>query len=496
MKSRLTRSALFISVFAAGAACGWAAPAYLARSADGSTAAPMIEAPVSRGPIPLATAPNYRAIVAQNRAAVVGITADSRPDSPDANGISQSYSFGPDPFNGLFGSDPFFEFFRNLPMPHGNLRMRALGSGFIVSPDGIILTNAHVVRNAQRVTVKLADRREFRAKVLGTDNATDIAVLKIDAKDLPAVRLGDSNKLQVGDYVLAIGQPYGFEESASAGIVSAKGRTLPDDSSVPFIQTDVAVNPGNSGGPLFDERGAVVGINSQIYTTTGGYQGLSFAIPIDLALDVKDQIVAHGHVEHAQLGVEVQPLDSALAASFGLKTPVGALIAKVEPDSAAAGAGLKPGDIILSYDGQPVADAGDLSAKVAMDPPGKSVSLQVWRKDKALTLDAHLGSATRLAATNQGSEAVSDHGRLGLQIRPLSADERQQYGVAGGLLVQGVSGPAADAGIQPGDVLLSVDGTPVDSARQVRDIVDRNDRQVALLIQRGGESIFVPVELG
>ncbi|HSE12919.1 MAG TPA: trypsin-like peptidase domain-containing protein, partial [Rudaea sp.] len=305
------------ALFGAGAVGGWAVAAHPVETSA---------ATVSEAPIPLGIAPNYRAIVKQNRDAVVGITTDGK-----SKVKAQEFRFGPGSSFGdsPFGSDPFFQFFRQLPVPPDNFVIRGQGSGFIVGSDGIVLTNAHVVRDADHVTVKLADRREFKAKVLGVDPATDIAVLKIDAHGLPTVRLGDSDRLVVGDYVLAIGAPFGLEESATAGIVSAKGRSLPGDSSVPFIQTDVAVNPGNSGGPLFDANGAVVGVNSQIYTNSGGYQGVSFAIPIDIALRVKDQIMAHGKVEHARLGVVVQALTEPLAKSFGLDTPSGALVSKV-----------------------------------------------------------------------------------------------------------------------------------------------------------------------
>jgi serine protease Do len=478
-------------LFAVGAASGFALPQQLRTAFSGApnaTTETAPAAPVPKGPIPLGTAPDYRAIVAQNSPAVVGITTESvtqvsSPWGQDGSG------------NSPFGNDPFFQFFREIPAPHGDVHTRALGSGFIISPDGLILTNAHVVRDAKRVTVKLADRREFKAKVLGIDTATDIAVLKIDAHNLPTVRVGDSKQLQVGDYVLAIGQPYGFEESATAGIVSAKGRSLPGDSYVPFIQTDVAVNPGNSGGPLFDSSGAVVGINSQIYTNTGGFEGVSFAIPIDLAMHIKDQIAAHGKVEHARLGVEIQPLNPSLAASFDLNNPNGALVAKVEPDSAAAHAGLQSGDVILKYDGEPVHDAGDLSAKVGLASPGDTVKLDVWRNGKPITVKVQLGNATQVASAG-GNTPGAGHGRLGLAVRPLTPDERQQIGVSVGLLVENASGPAADAGIQPGDVVLSVDGTPVRTAEQMRNIVRKHDKQVALLIQRGDARIFVPVVLG
>jgi serine protease Do len=320
-------------------------------------------------------------------------------------------------------------------------------------------------------------------------------VLKIDARDLPTVRLADSDQLAVGDYVLAIGAPYGLEETATAGIVSAKGRSLPGNSYVPFIQTDVAVNPGNSGGPLFDAHGAVVGINSQIYSNTGGYQGVSFAIPIDVAARDEQQILKSGKVEHAKLGVMVQPVDQSLASSFKLSMPEGALVSKVDPDSAASRAGIEPGDVILKFNGQPVLDAGALSYDIGMLQPGSQVKLDVWRAGKDLTVTAKLDSATHEAGLTANASG-SDHAKLGLTLRPLTRDERSQAGISSGLVVQDSAGPAADAGIQPGDVVLSADGTPVESIEQLRSIVSKHKDVVALLIQRGDSRIFVPVHLG
>ena len=267
------------------------------------------------------------------------------------------------------------------------------GSGFIVGADGLVLTNAHVVEGAREVTVKLTDRREFRAKVLGADPATDVAVLRIDAKDLPAVKLGNPAAARVGDWVVAIGSPFGFENSVTAGIVSAKGRALPGDAYVPFLQTDVAVNPGNSGGPLFNMAGEVIGINSQIYSRSGGYQGLSFAIPIDVALRVTEQIVATGRATHARLGVATQPLDQALARSFGLERAEGALIAEVVPGSAADKAGLKSGDVVLKFNGRAVGASAELAAMVGQSSPGERVRLEILREGRKLELPATLGVA-------------------------------------------------------------------------------------------------------
>jgi len=434
-------------------------------------------------PIPPISTPNYRAIVAQNEAAVVGVMAAGTlraVDGDNDNPLSQLFPGLPMPRPGT-------------PTPRGHGIAHAQGSGFIISADGIILTNAHVVDGAQNVTVKLSDHREFKAKVLGADRSSDIAVLKIDAHDLPTVQLGDSDQLGVGDYVLAIGEPFGLEETATAGIVSAKGRSLPGDGYVPFIQTDAAVNPGNSGGPLFDANGAVVGINAQIYSSSGGYQGVSFAIPINLAVQVKDQIIKTGKVAHARLGVQVQTLDQSLADSFQIKVPNGALIAKVEPDSAAEHAGLKVGDVILKVNEHPIVDAGQLSARIGSAMPGDHAVIEIWRAGKTLDVTATIGSATTLASA--AVDASDATGRLGLALRPLNPQEQSQVG-SGGLVVEDARGHAADAGIQRGDVVLAVDGTPVASVPQMRKVVGEHDKQVALLIQRGANRLFVPVSLG
>jgi serine protease Do len=299
--------------------------------------------------------------------------------------------------------------------------------------------------------------------------------------------------VQVGDYVLAIGAPFGFEQTATQGIVSAKGRSLPGDSYVPFIQTDAAVNPGNSGGPLFDAAGRVVGINAQIYSRSGGFQGLAFAIPIDVALNVKDQIVQHGRVEHARLGVTLQDLSAPLAESFGLKSPDGALVSSVAPGSAAARAGLKAGDVITAYDGTAVATAGDLSARVGQARPGDALKLGVWRDKGARELAVTLGRAD---ADKPEAEAAADGPQLGLAVRPLARDELRAAGVDHGMLIERVGGPAQQAGVAAGDVLLAVNGKPVHGIEQVSDALQKKPRHVALLIQRDGQQIFVPVDLG
>ena len=436
-------------------------------------------------PVPLASAPDWAAVVKENQAAVVSITSRSMEHEQAPGDL-----FGD---NSPFGNDdPFSQFFRMLPPE--NIPVRSLGSGFIIKSDGVILTNAHVVRNATHVTVRLADNHEYRAKVVGLDIPTDIAVLKIDAKDLPTVRLGDSANLAVGDYVLALGAPYGLIESATAGIVSAKGREI-GESYVPFIQTDVAVNPGNSGGPLFNEHGAVVGINSQIYSNTGGFEGVSFAIPIDVASNEEQQIMAHGKVEHARLGVEVQQVSEALAETFHLDEPQGALVAKVEPDSPASRAGIQTGDVILKFDGKPVSTNGTLAASVGSSRPGTPATLEVWRNGKAVTVHVTLGNVQQ-SGELQARDTGTGHGRLGLAVRPLTPQERSQDGVPSGLLVEGSTGPGADAGIQPGDILLSADGQPLNNVQELRRVVRDHKHAIALLVQHGGQRIFVPVQLG
>ncbi len=457
---------------------------------------PAAAAMVPVAPIaPQSSVPNYRAIFAQAGPAVVGVTV---------SGMHAASNEGPRP--GLppgFENDPFFQFFRGLPgmQPRGrgespSQPFRGQGSGFIISGDGLILTNAHVVRDAKDVTVKLSDRREFTAKVLGSDPVTDVAVLRINAKDLPTVRLGNPKQLEVGDPVMAIGAPFGFEQTATQGIVSAKGRSLPGDSVVPFIQTDAAVNPGNSGGPLFDGSGSVVGINAQIYSQSGGYQGLSFAIPIDVALKVKDQIVATGKASHGRLGVTVQDVNQSLAESFGMKKPDGALIASVARNSAAAKAGLKPGDVITEVNGEPIQRSGSLSSVIGMASPGEKVKLKVWRDRSAIDIEAKLGGAEEAAKQAAADEPGDRAGQLGLALRPLTRDERRQVQTEGGMLVENVSGPAARAGIEPGDVLIAINGKPVTSIDQVKSVMSAKPRSVALLVERDGERIFVPVNLG
>ncbi|MBP8267889.1 MAG: DegQ family serine endoprotease, partial [Zoogloea sp.] len=426
------------------------------------------------------------AIVARNGASVVNISVSgTRKTGAGHPGVPQ-----------LDPDDPLQEFFRRYrgPQQQGEAPVRGLGSGFIVSADGTILTNAHVVDGADEVIVKLTDKREFKAKVLGADRTTDVAVLKIEAKDLPAVKIGKAADTRVGEWVLAIGSPFGFESSASAGIVSANSRSLPDGSYVPFIQTDVAVNPGNSGGPLFNMAGEVIGINSQIYSRSGGYQGLSFAIPIDLAMRIEHQLVTSGKVQRGRLGVAIQEVNQSLADSFGLKKPAGALVSSVEKESPAAKAGLEPGDVIMSINGKDITASGELPAIVSGMAPGESAKLQVWRNGNARQIDVKVGqfSDEKVASADQPEAAK---GRLGVVVRPLTPEEKRRTD-ASGVVVQDVAGAAAKAGIKAGDIVLSVNGERITGTEQLRDLVTKAGKRIAVLVERGESRIFIPVDLG
>jgi serine protease Do len=372
--------------------------------------------------------------------------------------------------------------------------MHGEGSGFIIRPDGLIMTNAHVVKGASEVTVRLTDRREYPAKVIGIDSRSDIALIKIKANNLPTVKIGDSRTLKVGEWVLAIGAPFGFDNSATAGIVSAKNRPLSGDA-VPFIQTDVPINPGNSGGPLFNMRGEVVGVNSQIYSRSGGYMGVSFSIPIDVAMKVGTQLETTGHVTRGKLGVEIQTVTQDLSDSFGLPQPEGALVASVEKGGPAARAGIEPGDVILKLNGEPVESTTELSERIAELGPGATADLDVWRNHAARKMSVKLGTLED-QRTARNEEPHHEGGKLGLAVRPLTADEQRQGNVQGGVLVEQASGPAADAGIQPGDVVLSANGNPISSAQALKSAVESSKGHIALLIQRGDTRIFVPVRVG
>ena len=481
------RKPLVAAVFGAALAAPVGAVVALGVHTPASDATPAI--PVA-APSPVIALPDFAALARQYGPAVVNITVEENLKT-SGRGLPpalRGFGFGDDPDN------PLAPFFRGFPPGTPPGPMRGMGSGFIVDSDGTILTNAHVVADASEVTVKLTDRREFKAKVIGVDRTSDVAVLKIDASDLPTVRIGDSGRVSVGEWVVAIGAPFGFENSVTQGIVSAKGRTLPDGSYVPFLQTDVAINPGNSGGPLFNLAGEVVGINSQIYSRSGGYQGVSFAIPIDVAMNVSEQLQSTGHVARGRIGVTVQPVDAALAQSFGLPQPEGALISDVQDDSPAAKAGLRSGDVILGFNGEPIEDSSQLPSRVAAMRPGEQAKLEVWRDGTSREMSVVLGEMPDLRSAEAAPQAVPA-GRLGLAVRPLDPEE-QRAADAEGLLVEDVTGAAAEAGIQRGDIVLSANGRDVKSVEQLREGIEQADGNVALLIQRDGHRVFVPVELG
>ena len=469
-----------------GITLGASGESYFTRSAQAQSTPPA----VAVASMPAIALPNFRGIVEKYGPAVVNISVEGTVKSAAAPGQSPFAQIDPD--------DPFSDFLRRFgpqfQVPPGEQTKRGQGSGFIVSADGIILTNAHVVEGADQVSVKLTDKREFKATVLGVDKPTDIAVLKIEASNLPIVPLGDPAQTEVGDWVLAIGSPFGFENSVTAGIVSAKSRSLPDEGYVPFLQTDVAINPGNSGGPLLNMRGEVIGINSQIFSRSGGYQGLSFAIPINVAAQVKDQLLAHGKVTRGRLGVVIQEVNQALAESFGLDRAQGALVSRVEDASPAAAAGLEVGDVILKFNGQPVSASAELPAKVAAIAPGTKARLEVWHKGEVRTLDVIVGELPQAQPAGD-NKLAADKGRLGVAVRALDPREEQEAETKG-LLVLESSGPAAHAGIRAGDVILSVNGKPVQSVDALHKLIDAAGKRVALLIQRNDARIFVPIELG
>ena len=391
----------------------------------------------------------------------------------------------------------FQQRFGGLP-PQIQMPIRGEGSGFIVSSDGLILTNAHVVSDAEEVVVKLTDRREFLAKVLGSDKLTDIAVLKIDASKLQAVSLTPPAPLRVGEWVLAIGSPFGFESTVTAGVISATRRSLPGDGSVPFIQTDAAINPGNSGGPLINMRGEVVGINSQIYSRSGGYQGVSFAIPISVAQRIEQQILSTGKVRHAKLGVSVQDVNQTLAEAFKLDKPSGALVDDVQKDSAAERAGLESGDVVLAVNGKPIDLAGDLSANVSLAQPGEQIELDIWRQGARRTLHAKLGDIKLDPVKPQLIAAALPNpvARLGLLLSLPKSKDEQAEGKTAGLLIEGVNGAAEHAGVQPGDLLLAIDGRQVSTITQAGLAAVQSGKSVALLLQRDGMKIYIPLRLG
>jgi len=450
--------------------------------------------------------PDFTDLVEKAGGAVVNIsTTQSRPR------MLPQLPQGPD-----IGEEDLYEFFRRFipqppgpgqrPLPPGprQFEQQSLGSGFVISGDGYILTNAHVVDGAEEITVRFTDKREYKAKVVGTDRRTDVALIKVEANGLPTVRFGDPSKLRVGEWVVAIGSPFGFDNTVTAGIVSAKGRSLPQENFVPFIQTDVAINPGNSGGPLFNMRGEVVGINSQIYSRTGGFMGLSFAIPIDVAMDVQQQLRTAGRVSRGRIGVVIQEVSKELAESFGLPRPAGALVSQVEKSGPAEKAGVEPGDIIVKFDGKAVNASSDLPRMVGGTRPGTKSTLQVWRKgatrDLVVTVaelpDDRVAQRDQRSKPNGKPEATPN--RFGFAVSDLSEERRKQANVAGGVVVDDVR-PNVRADLRPGDIILSLiakgQTTEVRSADQFNKLIAALDKAatVTLQVRRGETNLFVTI---
>ena len=469
-------------------------------NAPPAAAVAQVEAPASSPPVGTLNGralPDFTTLVEQVGPAVVNVSVVEK-----AHRVANQSRGGDD------SEDPFQEFFRRFGIPdqgQGGRRgfeipqRQGEGSGFIVSADGYILTNAHVVADADEVTVRMTDRREYPAKVIGIDRRTDVAVIKIEGKSLPVVRIGDPSKLRPGEWVLAIGSPFTFENSVTAGIVSATGRSMPgEDGLVPFIQTDVAVNPGNSGGPLFNLSGEVVGINSQIYSRSGGYMGISFAIPIDVASNVQSQLVSTGKVTRGRIGVQIQEVNAQFADAFGLDRPRGALVGQVLGDGPAAKAGIKTGDVILSVDGKPVERSTQLPSVVSAIKPGNTAKVEVWRDGASkmvnVKVDEFPEENVRVANRNV-EEPAAKADKLGLSVRPLGADERRSAETEGYLLVEDVVGPAAAAGVRPGDVILGVNGKTVKSVADLRNATASGSKTGAILLERDGNQLFLPIRI-
>ncbi len=501
MPARRLRSFLALACAALLAACNPSAPDASTPGASGRAQPPAASAPLVAGSAgsaapgaataATAAAPDFAALVEKVGPAVVNVTtsraaAPRQPQNPS----------GPP-------GDPMSEFFRRFMPPEGSERefpSRGVGSGFVIDAEGHILTNAHVVEGADEVMVRLADSKsEFKARVVGADRQTDVALLKVDTKGLPVAPLGDSSKLRAGEWVAAIGSPFGFANTITAGIVSATERSLPNDTYVPFIQTDVAINPGNSGGPLLNLRGEVIGINSQIYSGTGGYMGLSFAIPIDMAMNIANQLRTEGRVTRGRLGVGIQEVSQELARSFKLPEARGALVTNVENTGPAQRAGVAVGDIITRFDGKAVAAAIDLPRMVAQAKPGSEAALEVWRAGRSQNLTLTVGEVKPDGGQRAAAAAVpgQDAGRLGLTVSVLPAAGRRALGVDFGLVVENVAGVNAQAPLQRGDVILAINDQRFASLEEFNAQVAKDEAagSVALLIRRGEASLYVPVKV-
>ncbi|WP_244073721.1 DegQ family serine endoprotease [Nitrosomonas sp. PY1] len=445
--------------------------------------------------------PNFTGLVEKYGAAVVNISA-----TQSTNDINQQIFPEIPEIPGIPENSPFYEFFKRHMQPFSAPRKsepRSLGSGFIISSDGYILTNAHVVETADEITVKLNDKREFVAEIIGTDKKTDIALIKITANDLPKVMQGNPDNLKVGEWVIAIGSPFGFEHSVTAGIVSAKGRSLAQENYVPFIQTDVAINPGNSGGPLFNMKGEVVGINSQIYSRTGGFMGLSFAIPINVATEIADQLKTNGKIDRGRIGVMIQEVTKDIADSFGLANNNGALVVSVEKNSPADRAGIKARDIILKFDDKDIATSADLPRIVGNTKPNSKVSIQVWRDGSIKTVKVEVGeipsddvAENRKSKQKSKKEPITN--RLGLALSELTSQQKKQLDVTNGLLVEGIQpGIASRSGIRVGDIILGFNSKDVKNTEHFNEMLNQvpNGKNIALLVKRGDVINFITMKL-
>jgi serine protease Do len=493
MQLRKVTYALIAAGIGAGVATGYSHfDARALGSAQAATAPSSIAAPAVAGTA-AANLPDFTALVDRAGPSVVNISV--------VGSAKKGMQGVPDDEDDDEEAAPP-DLFKRFGIPNGpggpgarpQQQTRGLGSGFIVSPDGYIVTNAHVVDGASEVTVKLTDRREFTAKVIGSDKRTDVALIKIDAKNLPALDINANPVIRKGEWVIAIGSPFGFESSVSAGVISGVHRALPNGQMVPFIQTDVAVNPGNSGGPLLNAAGQVVGVNSQIYSRSGGYMGLSFAIPVDIAAKVADQLKTTGKVAHGRLGVGIQGMDQTLAQSFGLKDSSGALVGNVEKGSPAEKAGFKPGDVIRSIDGVAMVDSTDITSRIGNAAPGSKLAIDVWRDGKMVALTATVGALDEGKIAKADVDAGEPKGKLGVAVRPLSPEEQKASGKAG-LVVEKSGGAAAKAGVQPGDLIVGVGSTRVTTVEELRAQVDKAGKTAALLIEREGRQIYVPVKV-
>ncbi len=491
-KNRLIRTLLILVLACSSIAVfvpvsGFAAfPDIFKRSEPENSQKIITPAPVA----PVTGLPDFTTIVDRVSPAVVSIKV---------SGLKQTGMQNLPPW--MDKNNPLYDFFQHFGFPENQAPSQPIegqGSGFIIKADGHILTNAHVVENADNITVKLADNHEYEAKVIGIDHPSDIAIIKIDADDLPYIAVGNSDDLKVGEWVLAIGSPFGFDHTVSAGVVSAKSRSLSDGGAVPFIQTDVAINPGNSGGPLLNLKGEVVGINSQIYSQSGGYMGLSFAIPINYAMFIEQQLVDNGKVTRGRLGVMIQDVNQQLAEAFNMDKPRGALISKVEKDSPAEKAGLKSGDVILSVDGKEIGSSAEVARLITSHQPGTKAKLEILRQGDKKNITVAVDEMTNENVAFNGSDnsATPELGRLGAVVQDMDNDTRQKLNTDHGVLVQQVDGPAAKAGLQNGDVILAINSDKVDNTEDLKEKIDKAPDHIALLIKRGDNEIYVPVNLG